>query len=200
MLRSLFAAVLLLALTTTANATPIKPGINGEFEMFVGANVTLDNEGLISEILFSQILVGFSVSDTIANGQSNDFFGLVAPFSMVTLTSGANPLIVNSFVAGSSFWSVGGFEFFIDEITANATVGIASGIKIIGTLTHDDYKNTTSEFFISGQNLNTGVNLNKTLSASVTSPAPVAVSEPGTLAILALGLMGFAARRKQKSA
>jgi hypothetical protein len=36
----------------------------------------------------------------------------------------------------------------------------------------------------------------KTLSASQTSPAPILVSEPNTIAIFALSLIGFSARKK----
>jgi len=199
MFKNLFTAALLFAssilISTSANATLM--GIDGEFEMFVGGNVKIAADGSVSEIYFNSLLVGFSVSEKIKNGQDNDFYGRLLPFSPILVTT--NPLVTASVVAGTSLWSVAGFEFFITEIVANQTAGTATGIKIIGTLTHEDFADTKSEYFISGQNLTVGDNLNKTLSASVTSPAPKEIPEPGTLAIFALGLMGFAANRKKKS-
>lgn len=221
MLKKLFAAVLLLAITATANATLMR-GINGQFDMFINANVNFNVDGSISELYFNNLLLAATPAKTIKNSVINDFF---IPFEfepfLAALTITKNPLIMANIAADvaadaadvaaggvatrTSLWSFLGFEFFITEVASNKTDGDTTGLTIIGTLTHDNYEDTKSEYFISGQYLDVGLTNSKGFSATVTSPAPpspppppVEVSAPGTLALFGLALVGFAASRRQK--
>jgi len=203
MLKKLFAAALLLAFTATANATPLI-GINGEFDIAAGGHLTLNADGSVSEIEFVKLDVSFFISETITSGLDNDFHGRLTTDENMDIA--ANPLILDGFVANSLLWSVAGFDFFISDVISNQTIDNTTGITIIGTLKHEDFLDTESQYFISGQGLNVGENTGRGFSATVTSPAPpvvgpnppVEVSAPGTLAVFGLALIGFAASRRQK--
>lgn len=189
MLKKLFAAGLLLLITATANAAPIT-GINGSFDVFGIGQTTLNANGEIAQVDFSLNSTLFPV---LATGDYLDYFTSDSIFSV------KNPLILSNIV-GIELWTVEGFSFTGTSIRQNSTQGASTGLYIIGNVTHADFIATETEWFFSTQGLtNNSVNV-KSFSSTVTSPAPVVtVAEPTSLAIFALGLMGFAARRKRKS-
>ncbi|MBU2895045.1 PEP-CTERM sorting domain-containing protein [Colwellia sp. D2M02] len=190
MLRNLFAAVLLLTLAATAKATPIKSGIDGSFDIFSVADITLNADGEVT-------LINFIFANIALVDQAGDYAPYLTAGDAVALDT--NPISINNII-GLQLWNVNGFSFIATAIGANETVGATTGLYIIGDVVHDDFITTSTEFFLSSQNLTVDGTKQSALSASITSPAPVAVSEPGSLAILALGLIGFAASRKKKSA
>jgi hypothetical protein len=203
MLRKLFTAALLLAVTATANATPMK--INGFVDFFAVGGITLDETGAITQIDYFFNSVAY-LEANLKTGKTNDFFTEMEAGDTVTTTS---PLVIAAIEAvnletpegeapiGVNLWSVGGFSFDATEVSYNETKDGFTGLAILGTLSHEGFADTVARYFISAQSLTLGVN-NGGFSATLTSPAPI--SEPGTLAIFGLALVGFAASRKKKSA
>ncbi len=212
MLKKLCAAVLLLAITATANANPISPlsGINGMFDISLTGDLLINNDGTIAEIDFNTMEVGSAPNNTFYDASttqflSNDFFGPLEEDD--TITIGAGTLNTSLFVTDTLLWSIAGYEFYISEITDNHTSNNITGLTIIGTLKKSGFDDTRSQYFISGQTLHAGIdNTSRSFSATVTSPAPPVISEeppvevsaPGTLALFGLALVGFAASRRQK--
>jgi len=185
MLKKFFIASLIFVFTATANATPVKPSITGEFDIFANADITLNAAGEVSFIDFSAAMV--------AVVQPGDYTSYLTGFQAITLD--ANPLDISA-IMGLQLWSVSGFEFTATEIRKNQTVGAFTSLAIIGDVSHDDFLTTSSEFFLSFQNLTVDGTKSSGFSGTVTSPIP----EPSSLAIFGLSLIGFAAGRKKKSA
>lgn len=207
MLKKLFIAAILLANTVTANATPIS--INGLVDFFSVGTVTVDEMGSITQIDYAFTNVAY-LEDTVKNGKNNDFFGEMSSGDLVTVQS---PLVISTIEAISvanealeeddelnslELWTVGGFSFAATEIIHNETENGFTGLSMLGMLSHEGHKDTLAQYFISATDLTIDGITTKAFSATVTSPAPI--SEPGTLAIFGLALVGFAASRKKKSA
>jgi hypothetical protein len=192
MLKKLFAAALLLAFTATAHATPM--GINGTFDMFGTASIATDAAGEITSIDFDNLLT---------TAPNNDDYLPFFNFLDVALTP-TNPLFLND-ILNKVVFEVAGFTFTSTSIRGSSftDVGglISANLYLIGDVSGNGFATTSSQFHFSTQGLiKDGLTLNKGFSVTVTSPAPAVVSEPGTLAIFALSLIGFAASRKKKSA
>jgi len=206
MLKKLFIASLMLAVSATANATLIS--INGLAGFASNGDITVDEMGEITEISYDNILV-FSINPTVESGKSNDFYPHMTFLQHVEtetplFTADVEAVSILNEALGEEdalnsvhLWSVGGFSFAATEITHNGTKDGVTGLVMLGMLSHEGYEDTLAQYFISAQGLSVGVN-NGAFSATVTSPAPI--SEPGTLAIFGLALVGFAASRKKKSA
>jgi hypothetical protein len=207
MLKKLFAAALLLAFTATANATPMK-GIDGKFSIGGFATTTLSEDNTITEVAFTLAFAG---------GASGDFLGYIPTGSdVVTLDPSdyTNPLTITKNLVDGTFettfgFTVGGFTFVADEVISNTTsvnsgslvTNLDGNLHLRGTLSGNGFADTYTQLLFSTQSLNSDGTAFSGFSLSVTSPAPSVVSEPGTLAIFGLALVGFAAAsRKKKSA
>ncbi len=194
MLKRLFATALLLAFTVTGNATPMKTGINGTFDVLGQGPITTDANGIITSIGFGFLIAGATNDD--------DFRQYWV--SSTLINTPVNPLVLANSIDQVAF-SFSGFNFTIKEIRSNLSKKQASSdlydsnLVLIGDISHDDFITTSSQFHFSTQAIKKNdVTNNKAFSITVSSPAPI--NEPGTLAIFGLALVGFAARRKKKSA
>jgi hypothetical protein len=190
MLKKLFtAALFILATSTAANAA----FIDGTFGVSGVASTTLNASGEIVSIDFGSAPLN-AVIPTL--NYATEFGGAFSSFTI------QNPLNIATVLTTSPVWSVAGFTFDATSIVENATNGSGTSLTIIGDVSHNDYDTTESQLFFSSQGLTIGGTTASTFSFTVSSPVPPAfgVSEPGTLAIFGLGLMGFAVSRKKKSA
>ncbi len=191
MLKKLFTAGILLcaSLSMSVHAGIIKQGINGSFDIFGLGQTTLNN-GKITRIDF---LLNSSTSKAqLALGDYQNYFTSNSVFSV------RNPLILSS-IKDIKLWEIEGFSFVGNNVQENKTQGTATGLYIIGTVSHADFAPTVTEWFFSTQGLtDNGVTV-KSFSSTVTSPAPNQVPESATLALLGLGLMGFGLGRKRKN-
>ena len=197
MLKKLFVASLLLILSTTLNATPIKTGINGAFDVLGQGPITTDENGIITSVGFDFLIAGATNDDDY-----RDYW-----VRSQVITTLQNPLVL-ALSLDQLIFSYSGFDFILREIRSNiSTLDLSSGLfnsnlVLIGDISHDDFITTSSQFHFSTQAIiKDGTTENKGFSITVTSPAPSAVTEPGTLAIFGFALVGFAvASRKKKSA
>lgn len=200
MLKKLFAAALLFAVTATANATPIPAGINGSFDMSVEGTINVDENGSIISLLITYLAASTPNTD--------DFDGRWSRAANNNVAQHITETLVLDDIAGKTLFTLAGFSFDITVLRSNVGVeanGVFSNsLYLLGMFTHADFTATEAEFFVSSQALVEGENINKGFSATVTSPAPpapappVEVSAPGTLAVFGLALIGFAASRRQK--
>jgi hypothetical protein len=205
MLKKLFTAGLLLLVTATANATLM--GINGTFSVgSLAAESTLSDDNLLTSIIFHNAKAGAAEGDFASFLPS----GFSEGVPLVSLTS---PLIIGvdaitgKFITDFSFL-VGGFTFVSEEVMSNTwsstsasqTTNLSADLHLRGTMSGNGFADTYTQLIFSTQGLTSGDTKTRSWSLTVTSPAPVLVPEPGTLAIFALGLVGFAASsRKKKS-
>ncbi len=207
MLKKLFTAALMLAVSATATATPMKPSIDGMFSISGFAETVLSEENTITSVSFSVAFAG---------GATGDFLGHIASGNDVEqLVPGdyTNPLTITYNEETELFstdfaLTVGGFTFNAEEVLGNTatpttgsdTTNLDGNIHIRGTLSHDEFADTYTQLLFSTQGLSTGGSAFTSMSMTILSPAPALISEPGTLAIFGLALVGFAAGRKKKSA
>jgi hypothetical protein len=201
MLKKLFATALLLAFTVTANATPIKSGITGQFGMTGEGTIEVNDKGEFISIFFDFLDAGTPKADDFSGKwKRNDAVSIESPLN---IANALDKLDNNKEV---KIFELAGFEFILTGLRGNTGNKLgnvySTNLFLLGMLSHDDYITTEAEFHFSSQglSLNPINNKSQAFSVSVTSPAPVDVSEPGTLAIFGLALVGFAATRKKKSA
>jgi len=193
MLKKLFAATLLLIASTAANAE-IMQGINGSFGVGGFAATTLDLDGDIVAIDFSDFSF---IADEVVVG---DYQPYISSSSIINYD--VNPLILADLTIGDTLFNIDGFTFDFISFT-QTTDAISNGLRIIGDVSHVDFFTTETEWFFSIQGLTAGNTGTAIYSSTITSPAPlrvaVPVPEPGTLAIFAVGLVALSLRRKKKT-
>jgi hypothetical protein len=191
MLKKLLTGAILLcaSLSMSANASLIK-GIDGAFDVFGVGQTTLNSAGEVTKIDFS--FNSFGLRPQIVLGDYLNYFDQNSIFSVI------NPLTLNNIV-GVDLWSVEGFTFTGTSILQNQSNGSSTGLYIIGDVSHADFITTETEWFFSTQGLTNDATTMKSFSSTVTSPAPSQVPEPGTLALLGLGLVSFGFSRRKKT-
>lgn len=188
MLKTLLTAALLLLVTSTAKATPMT-GIDGSFDLLGLGTTTLNANGEIETVQFNLIF-----SPLLITGDYSPYLTNASVFNAGTLD-------LNNII-GVALWAVEGFTFTGTSVVQNNTDGNGTSVTIIGDVSHAGFITTSTQWFFSTQGLSAGSTTMTSFSSKMTSPyvAPVTIPEPGTIAILAFGLMGFAVNRKKKSA
>jgi hypothetical protein len=188
MLKKLFTAALFILATSTANAG----FIDGEINVAGFATATVSASGAIESLSLTTATVG-SVTDDYSS-----VLAAITPF--VSTFDLVNPLDLTNSIVGLDLFTIEGFTFNGVSVDINHTIGATTSITIIGNVSHTGFDTTESQLFFSSQGLTAGTTTTgSAYSLQITSPTPT-VSEPGTLAIFGLGLMGFAVSRKKKSA
>ncbi len=171
------AGLLLLAMASSAvMAVPITGNI-----AFAGLSTVT---GEVVNFTGNSAAVAYADGDFAAEG----VVALTGPATALN-TAVFNQLDYSSPFAGvTPLWTIGGFSFDLETITVGPTgPGVDLALSGTGTLMRAGYDNTTYNWAYSG-NAIAG-----TLQVFSSASAPTSVPEPGSLALLGLGLVGFAA-------
>ncbi len=134
-----------------------------------------------SALTFNNVIVGVAGATGTFAAESVGFPDPVA-FTDFDYTPG-------SFVPVNPLWAVGGFTFDLATVTIiSQTPGFLS-LSGSGTLMHVNYDNTAYDWTYSSNPLG---NTSFEFFSAASAPEISSIPEPGSLALLGLGLVGFA--------
>ncbi len=185
--------VLLLSVAMGAGAVPI----TGELGM--GGNFLAVDSRWNTTGTAAATGIDFDPNLFIVNSATGDFAG-VSSIGSITDFQFDPGMGINDGFGGitsvssiTSFWAIDGFSFELTSITKGFTNDpdtflVLDGTGIISAAGFDDTAGTWS---FTGDTTNSG-----TFSWSAGSAAVASVPEPGILALLGMGLIGFAGRKK----
>jgi hypothetical protein len=179
------------ALATLAFNVMALPSVSGSLQM-TGAFYAVDASGNHTSdgALATGIDFDFFGTDrfraTLGDGS---FAGLAGELGNITDFQ-FDPLVASI----ADFWTIDIFSFELTDITRVPSSDPSRFISLVGSgvISASGYENTVASWRLSGNTTGSGI-----FSWSATSTA-TAVPEPGVLALLALGLIGFSARRRTK--
>lgn len=201
MLKKLLTAILLLIASTAANAELMR-SINGSFDV---VGVAYSEIGVNGEFIGINFTSEASIIPPTLAIVTGDYAAILTATSTVNLFS----FDLADLAFGDTLLTVDGFTFTfksldaVDQINSTSDTYLTStySFRIIGDVSHADFTTTESQFILSTQNLREGINTAVSFSSVITSPpiVSVPVSEPGTLAIFAVGFIALGLRRKKKT-
>ena len=167
------ASLLALSLSTGASAAPM-PMIDGELHY---SSVSGPTGAWDFDLVNQTVTIGAGEVDTV----SGDFSGIPTGTALASVST----FIYDPFVPTQTIWSVGGFTFNLNSVTATPVGGLLA-LTGMGTVSSVGFADTTMAWTISGGQ-------KSSFSAST-------IPEPSVIALFGLGLLGLGlARRKIRS-
>ena len=195
LIKNLIVAIPFIA--TSASALPV----SGEMEMTGGFHL-IDGSGNVVSNAADATGVDFDFfgfDKFRATNGDGDFSGLAGSVGDIS------DFQFESFVSIADFWTIGDFSFELTSVTRGFTNDPANFLVLngVGTISANGFDDTASNWLFTGDASGSAL---LSWSATPTIPTPsipgvsvvAAIPEPGVLALLSVGLIGFGLRKNLK--
>ncbi len=188
LIKNLIVAVPFIATSVCALPVTGEMEMTGGFHLVDAGGNTVGNAAAATGVDFDF----FGFDKFRATSGDGDFSGLAGQVGDIT------DFQFDSFVSISDFWTIGAFSFELTSVERGFTNDPANFLVLngVGTISANGFDDTAANWSFTGD-ASGGSLLSWSATPSIPVPStPTVIPEPGILALLSMGLIGFSLRKK----